>query len=285
MIRLALSYLGIVVVLCAMVILDPMDWLPPGKSGTSEAVAPAPVAQGGGDSAARVAEVLENTTTPPPASGVRAVDTDLQATTAGILAHLRGEDPVAAVAALAPQRSPDDSLQAQSQSVAAELLSARGLAVPSQATGTLTLQVLVAQAIREGQPDDYIDALVNEAAKSGVMPVPSMLVTAEGRVDTAVLLATLVSHATQGEMEGGEFGEGDRSNPADDVPNAEAAIWPERDVSYVVRQGDSLGSIALRFYGDAEKFPLIFDANRSTLTSPSQIRVGQHLLIPAKPQL
>ena len=54
---------------------------------------------------------------------------------------------------------------------------------------------------------------------------------------------------------------------------------------YTVNSGDSLGAIAIKFYGDVSKFPLIFEANRGILSSPDMIRVGQRLTIPELPEV
>ena len=49
---------------------------------------------------------------------------------------------------------------------------------------------------------------------------------------------------------------------------------------YVVQAGDSLSKIAKREYGDATKWPAIFDANRDLLKDPDKIFPGQKLNIP-----
>lgn len=49
---------------------------------------------------------------------------------------------------------------------------------------------------------------------------------------------------------------------------------------YVVKPGDSLSRIASRVYGDASKWNVIFEANRTTLPKPESVRVGQELVIP-----
>lgn len=51
--------------------------------------------------------------------------------------------------------------------------------------------------------------------------------------------------------------------------------------TYKVQPGDTLSKIAKEFYGDANKYPRIFDANRDKLDSPDKIRPGQELTIPA----
>jgi nucleoid-associated protein YgaU len=51
--------------------------------------------------------------------------------------------------------------------------------------------------------------------------------------------------------------------------------------AYTVQRGDTLGRIAVRFYGDARKYPLIQRANN--IANPSRIWVGQVLIIPPSP--
>ena len=49
---------------------------------------------------------------------------------------------------------------------------------------------------------------------------------------------------------------------------------------YTVRSGDSLSKIAKNFYGDAQKYPQIFEANKPMLSHPDKIYPGQTLRIP-----
>ena len=50
--------------------------------------------------------------------------------------------------------------------------------------------------------------------------------------------------------------------------------------TYTVQPGDSLSKIAKEFYGNANEYNKIFEANRNTLTDPNKIKVGQDLVIP-----
>lgn len=50
---------------------------------------------------------------------------------------------------------------------------------------------------------------------------------------------------------------------------------------YEVVGGDSLSKIAKKFYGDANKYMKIFEANKDQLKNPDAIQVGQKLKIPA----
>ena len=66
------------------------------------------------------------------------------------------------------------------------------------------------------------------------------------------------------------------------LPSAEEAdkdAWDSK--TYTVVKGDSLSKIAKAVYGDAMKYPAIFEANKPMLKDPDQIYPGQVLRIPA----
>ncbi|KGM88989.1 LysM domain protein [Roseovarius mucosus DSM 17069] len=113
------------------------------------------------------------------------------------------------------------------------------------------LESMVLGALQQGQSEGYIDALVNDAAKKGKVEVPQGLVTAEGRVDTALLLSAL-------------------SQPA----------RPRVPTTYTVATGDSLASIAYRFYSDFARQADILAANADTMQPTDRLRVGQVLNLP-----
>jgi len=50
---------------------------------------------------------------------------------------------------------------------------------------------------------------------------------------------------------------------------------------HTVVSGDNLSKIARKFYGDANKYPAIFEANKPMLSHPDKIYPGQVLRIPA----
>lgn len=50
---------------------------------------------------------------------------------------------------------------------------------------------------------------------------------------------------------------------------------------YTVKSGDTLSKIAKEFYGNAMKYPAIFEANKPMLENPDKIYPGQVLRIPA----
>jgi nucleoid-associated protein YgaU len=49
---------------------------------------------------------------------------------------------------------------------------------------------------------------------------------------------------------------------------------------HTVVSGDNLSKIAKAFYGDANKYPVIFEANKPMLSNPDKIYPGQLLRIP-----
>ncbi|HXT71855.1 MAG TPA: LysM peptidoglycan-binding domain-containing protein [Vicinamibacterales bacterium] len=61
----------------------------------------------------------------------------------------------------------------------------------------------------------------------------------------------------------------------------QAAPAQAKEDSYTVKAGDTLSKISKQFYGDANRYMKIFDANKGTLKDPDKIQPGQVLKIPA----
>jgi nucleoid-associated protein YgaU len=53
-----------------------------------------------------------------------------------------------------------------------------------------------------------------------------------------------------------------------------------KEQTYTVAAGDSLSKIAKHFYGNANEYMKIFDANKDKLSNPDAIKPGQELVIP-----
>jgi nucleoid-associated protein YgaU len=62
------------------------------------------------------------------------------------------------------------------------------------------------------------------------------------------------------------------------LPQPAPASAPKR--TYKVQPGDSLSKIAKEFYGNANDYMRIFEANKDTLNDPNKIQIGQELVIP-----
>jgi nucleoid-associated protein YgaU len=54
----------------------------------------------------------------------------------------------------------------------------------------------------------------------------------------------------------------------------------DETVYYEIVKGDTLSKIAKHFYGNANKYPLIFDANKEVIKNPDLIYPGQKIRIP-----
>lgn len=219
--------------------------------------APAPSA-GGGIPAASPNPAAAITAAVQAAQGTKG--DELAQMTNALLAELGG--PVGASTA------DGDALMAMTNGVLAGL---RGVSAPADPARPVSLQTLVVQALREGQSDAYLDALLNEARDTGRVVVPEALVTSDNKVDTATLLASLVQRSVGGVAAGADGGP--------DVTRPQARPLANAQV-YTVQPGDSLAAIAFRFYGETLQYTAIYDANRDTISTPDKIRVGQELTIP-----
>ena len=66
------------------------------------------------------------------------------------------------------------------------------------------------------------------------------------------------------------------------VDNQMSVTNPEPEAQYHdVVSGDTLSAISKKYYGDANKYNAIFEANKPMLTSPDRIYPGQKLRLPA----
>ena len=70
-------------------------------------------------------------------------------------------------------------------------------------------------------------------------------------------------------------------DPAAPAAAPAAAAEPEEEF-YVIKSGDSLSKIAKQFYGDANKWPDLFAANKEVIQDPDKIFPGQKIVIPKK---
>ena len=65
-----------------------------------------------------------------------------------------------------------------------------------------------------------------------------------------------------------------------DFSNVQSGSSSTATKIYEVKSGDSLSKIAKHEYGDANKWPMIFEANKDILKDPNKIFPGQQLKIP-----
>lgn len=72
----------------------------------------------------------------------------------------------------------------------------------------------------------------------------------------------------------------DFSNVASSVASTAPVVAPAAQ-QYTVAKGDSLSKIAKKFYGNANRWKEIHQANLDTIKNPDLIKVGQVIVIPA----
>ncbi|MBN2410920.1 peptidoglycan-binding protein LysM [candidate division KSB1 bacterium] len=61
---------------------------------------------------------------------------------------------------------------------------------------------------------------------------------------------------------------------------APPAVEKEETEFYTIKSGDTLSKIAKHYYGNAMKYPVIFEANREVIKDPDLIYPGQIIRIP-----
>lgn len=284
MIRFVVALSVFAVVLCGWIVLrDDSTPVNEGVTRTQGADLSAPVAalptpaptEPRGPSALRQRLAAEGRTTLVPLPGratPAAPVADIESAVQAALAPLRSPVEPAAEVALA-QAGADADL---SKSVIGGILRARGIAANEPAKAPASLEDIVTQALQQGQSDAYVNALLEAAHENDLVESSAALQTADGKLDTRTLLTQIVTKAAPTvapvpELVGG---------PGVEVRTIQRAGGTETYRFYTVQSGDSLGYIAQKFYGDAGKFPLIWQANRQILSSPDKIRKDQRLVIP-----
>lgn len=64
------------------------------------------------------------------------------------------------------------------------------------------------------------------------------------------------------------------------VAGAQATVGDDGTQYYIIKSGDTVSAIAKQFYGDANKYPKIFEANREVIKDANLIFPGQKIRIP-----
>ena len=88
-----------------------------------------------------------------------------------------------------------------------------------------------------------------------------------------------------GNVKGIETVDGDKlevssAGSAAQQPATAELIENEESRFYEIKSGDTLSKIAKQFYGNANKYPLIFEANREVIKHPDKIYPGQMIRVP-----
>ena len=133
------------------------------------------------------------------------------------------------------------------------------------------------QALKEANESRKSAALVAAVAANGIN-IQNLEIKFDDDTDTATVYGQIETTSDKekvvlivGNTEGVEHVD-DRITVTNPEPEA---------TFYTVVKGDSLSKIAKAHYGDAMKYPVIFEANKPMLTDPDLIYPGQVLRIPA----
>jgi nucleoid-associated protein YgaU len=123
-------------------------------------------------------------------------------------------------------------------------------------------------------PEEKAQALRNAIMKHG-LEVENLKV--EVKEDVAVISGTTPSQEMREKI---ILAAGNNEGIAR-VDDRLEVVKPEPEAQYyTVKKGDSLSKISKQYYGDAMKYPVIFEANKPMLKDPDLIYPGQVLRIP-----
>jgi len=140
---------------------------------------------------------------------------------------------------------------------------------------------LFGHAARNPQPASAasqltVDVLRQQVAALGI-PVDNLSVDLH---DSVASIKGVV--ATQGDREKVVLGVGNTPGVAQVDDQLTVKASEPAATFYTVKSGDTLSAIARSQYGDANKYPRIFEANKPMLQDPNKIYPGQVLRIPPK---
>jgi uncharacterized protein YidB (DUF937 family) len=134
-----------------------------------------------------------------------------------------------------------------------------------------------------------LPSVVNEMTPDGEVPDDSKIATISKIILGGVGIA---GAAMAAKAVAGHFGSHEEADAAAEAaqsasaspsaaPQAAPTAEPQAQArTYTVVSGDTLSKIAKHYYGNANDWPKIFDANRDILSNPDRINIGQVLKIP-----
>lgn len=166
--------------------------------------------------------------------------------------------------------SPDQIVAALGQDKVAELAKEAG--IPEDKGAEVLSQVLpsvVDKMTPEGEiPDEHHLGTLSKVILGGI-----------GIAGAAMAAKAVAGHfGSQEEADAAaSAAPSESANPAPEAAPAPAASSAQ---TYTVVSGDNLSKIAKHFYGNANDWHKIFDANRDQLSNPDVIKPGQVLRIP-----
>jgi nucleoid-associated protein YgaU len=128
-------------------------------------------------------------------------------------------------------------------------------------------------------------AAANTAAASAIgtyirtqgLPADALTITFDGATQFVTVAGTVPDQATKEKI---VLCCGNVQNVAGVHDEIETTTPADQSQYHLVERGDTLSAIAKKFYGNANAYPAIFEANKPMLSHPDKIYPGQLLRIP-----
>jgi nucleoid-associated protein YgaU len=134
------------------------------------------------------------------------------------------------------------------------------------------------EAVQAAPTPENVAALIADYIRAQGLEVEGLDVTYDAPSTTVTVAGVAADQATK-EKVVLCCGNVQAVSSVNDLMTVKEAEQPEAQWYTVVR-GDNLSKIAKQYYGDANKYPVIFEANKPMLTHPDKIYPGQVLRIP-----
>ena len=157
----------------------------------------------------------------------------------------------------------------------------------AEAALTDQLTALVNKAMSKGKSSDYVLKLIDAALKeSGGASLSDIARKTGGKIDMRALLQNIVANAAAGGTQGGADddylktikAEAGRTTLTGNTPAKPVASRGGRVIT--IQPGDTLGTIAMKYYGSVSMWRKIYEANRDVLSNPDIIPRGRKLRLP-----
>jgi len=147
---------------------------------------------------------------------------------------------------------------------------------------------LFGKDVKAAEADPARAAEANRAAATAIekhlagfsLPITALTVTFDVATGTAKVYGVAKDQSVR-EKAILAAGNVDGVHQVDDQMTVEVATTPAAQF-YTVVKGDTLSKIAKQFYGDANAYNAIFEANKPMLKHPDKIYPGQNLRIPPR---
>lgn len=142
------------------------------------------------------------------------------------------------------------------------------------------------------EQNGYIDTLRNIAKstqrimfrysdhEAGLWRITTLTINSAIRHPTSNRIIQASAEITMTRASDPALGVGPVSTPVNPQPAPATSPGTAPATTYTVAQGDTLWGIANKVYGQGDKWPLIYDANRDKIQDPGNIQPGWVLTIP-----